>query len=384
MVLLTIGVLLSFNYWFPKAAQTYVTHKSDFNFHVGQSQCALYRGLVDFNNIEIQNPEKKFSQENCMSIDRFMVKVNLLSFLKSETVIDEVFINIDKVTCERTEDGRINLMELKTAFSPKESTASTEAVESRSKRKRGSQKSSAKAGTQDASAGDSFKFVIKKLHLHVGSFELYNITAKKEHKTINANLTWNFVDVHSTKEIGDTITTQLQNYGLSIIIQSLWGTVLDLPGIKTAKQAVQKVGQFSQDVLKNTAETVMGLLPFTKKDSPSPQQEASVTAAASPEAASALNPKPENVSPKPGNDEAYLPSPSPSPSPQQETRSKAQRKVRHRNLPKAEPSETTSTSATSATSASTPNSENKDAADLALPIIGHFKNLLGLSDKGND
>jgi hypothetical protein len=269
-LLFTIA-LLSFNWWFPAAAEWYVEHKSGFKLHIGQSNCAIYRGLIDFNGIEIQNPEGKFSQEGCLKLDRLMAKTNLLTVMSPEIVIEEVVLGMERVICEKNSGGETNLGTFQNAFSMLQKND----LDSAPKRRRGARKRNRGDGEKTAAVADGAsnngplklfaqsgsRFVIRKMMIHVGSFELHNITASGEQQVVDVNQTWTLTNVHSRKEVIDFVTARLQKYGVNIAIQSVFGAIFNLPGVRSVKSAMAKVGQLGRGMFKKVSETVMQELP---------------------------------------------------------------------------------------------------------------------------
>ncbi|MDR1303434.1 MAG: hypothetical protein LBJ81_02330 [Puniceicoccales bacterium] len=269
--LLLAVALLSFNWWFPGAAEWYVEHKSGFKLRIGQSNCAIYRGLIDFNGVEIQNPEGKFSQEGCLKFDHLMAKANLLTAMSPEIVVDEVILSMERAICEKNSAGETNLLVLQNAFSMLKNGDSSDAP----KRRHGTRKKNRGDGEKTvavadgASSGGPLKFfaqgggrlVIRKMTIHVGSFELHNVTTSDEQRVIDVNQTWTLTDVRSRKEVIDFVTARLQNYGVGIVIQNVFGAIFNLPGVRSVKSAMEKVSHLGRGMLKSVSEAMTQALP---------------------------------------------------------------------------------------------------------------------------
>jgi hypothetical protein len=278
IVILLAGVLLiSFNLWFPAAAKWYVAHKSGFQLQIGHSKCALYRGLIDFNAVEIKNPEGKFFQDDCLKFNRLMLKANLLSMMAPEMVIEEIVIDVDRIVCDKNNQDDINVLEFGKAF------MISEAKYLQLNKKRGKsvkdKKSDAKESlvkpesekSESEKADDSSSkffticddghFVARKVMIHIDTFKLHNVTMAGEDKTIPINETWTLTDVKSKKEVIESVITHLQKYGIGIIMQNIFETVSNLPGIKSVNHVVEKVGRWGRGIFKSMAKAMTKMLP---------------------------------------------------------------------------------------------------------------------------
>ncbi|MDR1435073.1 MAG: hypothetical protein LBI77_01555 [Puniceicoccales bacterium] len=270
--LFAVIFFLSFNRWFPSVARHYVFKKSGFNLHIDQSQCSLWRGLIDLNGIEIKNPAKKFSQNDCLNINRLMIKMNLLSLLNPEVVVDEVTIDMDRIVCDQNNSGDIGILKLCKALTASED----ETLKSREKKLEPLRKSNQKNGHTKylsnvtsngeesdkkllklASVKEGSQFMVKKMNLRIGRFELYNITGKDEHKTINVDVNWNFTDVRSKNEVINRVMSGLKGYGISVIVEKFLNSIFDLPGVKIFKHSVRKVSNFCQEIFKKITSSIV-------------------------------------------------------------------------------------------------------------------------------
>ncbi|MDR2371977.1 MAG: hypothetical protein LBD60_02410 [Puniceicoccales bacterium] len=274
--LLAIGLVFSFNLWFPSVAKWYVVHKSEFRFKIEESKCALYRGLIDFNGIEVRNPEGKFSQDDCLKISRIMVKANLLTVFNPEMVIEEVILEVDRIVCDANKQSEINILSFMEAFASSEGKDSKLVQKSpkndRSDRER--KKYPVKVAADKLNNGVPLRFfsihesgqcVAKKMLVYLGKFELYNVIREGESTEIAVNATWNFTDVRSQSEVIEAIKARLQRHGINLIIQNAFEAIFNLPGIKHAKRLIVGISRFSQDFFKGITESVMKMLP-SKED----------------------------------------------------------------------------------------------------------------------
>jgi hypothetical protein len=274
--LLAIGLVFSFNLWFPPVAKWYVAHKSGFKFKIEESKCALYRGLIDFNGIEVRNPEGKFSQDDCLKISRIMVKANLMTIFSPEVVIEEVIIEVDRIVCDANKQSEINILSFMEAFSGSEGKDSklVQKLPKNDRSDRERKKYPMKIAADKLNNGVPLRFlaihesgqcVAKKMLVYLGKFELHNVIREGESAEIEVNATWNFTDVRSQSEVIEAIKARLQRHGINLIIQNAFEAIFNLPGIKPAKRLITGISRFSQDFFRDITESVMKMLP-SKED----------------------------------------------------------------------------------------------------------------------
>jgi hypothetical protein len=266
--LLTVGLVFSFNLWFPSVAKWYVAHKSGFRFKIGESKCSLYRGLIDFNGIEVGNPEGKFSQDGCLKINRIMVKANLLTVFNPEMVIEEVIVEVERVVCDANKQREINILSFMDAFSEGGDSKLQLADPDRSGRERKRQpangvvdKLNKEAPLKLLAIHEGGQYVAKKMSVYLGKFELHNVIREGENSEIDVNAIWNFTDVRSRREVIEAIGVRLRRHGIDLIIQSAFDAIFNLPGIKPAKRLIGGISRFSQKFFKGITESMMKMLP---------------------------------------------------------------------------------------------------------------------------
>jgi hypothetical protein len=264
--LLVIGLAFSFNLWFPLAARWYVAHQSGFRLTIGASNSTLSRGLIDFSAIEIKNPKGKFSQDDCLKINRLMVKANLLTIFNPNVIFEEATIDVESITCDTNGNGVINVLDLARAFGISESGDFERDPQSDRSRK----KHLVKMAPNQAGNGESLKLfaireggqcVVQEMVIYLGKLKLHNIIPGGGTKEIDIHETWNFTDVHSRKEVIKAIRVRLRPYGIDLVVQSAFGAIFNLPGVSSAKHLLMGVSHFSQTLFKGIAESVTKALP---------------------------------------------------------------------------------------------------------------------------
>jgi hypothetical protein len=275
MTLLMVCFAFSFNLWFPSVAKWYVAHESGFRLTIGASNSALSRGLIDFSGIEIKNPKLKFSQDDCLKINHIMVKANLLTIFNPSVVIEEVTVDVESITCDTSKDGVINVLDLAKVFGVSESEdaergrklnhSERNPKSNRSRKKYFGKTVSGRTGNGELPKSfiicDGSQCVVREMAIYLGKIKLHNIDQKGGSREIDINETWNFTDVHSQKEVINTIKTRLQRHGVDLMIQSAFEAIFNLPGIGSARRLITEIGHFSQTFFKGITESMMKTLP---------------------------------------------------------------------------------------------------------------------------
>ncbi|MDR1366814.1 MAG: hypothetical protein LBJ13_02815 [Puniceicoccales bacterium] len=278
MVIFLIVLLcltLSFNLWFPKALQFYTSHKSDFKMSIGMSDCSLWKGSFHFKDVEIENPEKQFSQRECLKIRSLLMQVDMRSLIKSQVEIEEAEVDVEKIVCEKGDNEDINIVKFAEIFIPKDKNklpkfiknaggidgaVTYDTVVSSRKKKRLSKITDRSSAATD---GDSEKnqFIIKKIKIAFGVCELYNIANKGDHKTMKLDLLWDFHNARSLDGIVRKVGRDLQSYGVSIVVYGVLESIFNIPGLNVAKYTVVKIRDIVGGVFKGVTETIVELLP---------------------------------------------------------------------------------------------------------------------------
>jgi hypothetical protein len=231
--------------------------------------------LIDFDGIEIKNPEGKFSQEGCLEINRIMVKANLLTILSPEVILEEAVVNVKRVIYDTNRRGEINVLSLAEAFGmPKEENLEPikklKNSEPGLKNDRDRKKHLVKVASDKFKDGAPLRLfaireggqcIARKMVIYLGKIELHNATREGESKEIAINETWNFTDVRSLTEVIESIKVRLQRHSIDLVIESVFETVFNLPGIKFTKRLINRIGHFSQGLFGGIAESVMKVLP---------------------------------------------------------------------------------------------------------------------------
>jgi hypothetical protein len=273
-----IGLAFSFNLWFPSVAKWYVAHQSGFRLTIEESKCAPYRGLVDFHNVEIKNPEKMFSQEGCLKISRLMAKANLLTVFNPEIIFEDIIIDVDRVICDTNGRGEINILNLMEAFAkPKENEL--EPIKKLKKDSRERKKYPVKVASHKLPKEESLKFfairegsqcVARKMVVYIGKFELHNMTKEGENREIKIDEMWSFSNVRSQSEVIEAIKVRLQRHGVGLVIQNTFEAIFNLPGVKPVTHLIKGISRFSQGFFKGVAESMMKILPSKAEVNPEP------------------------------------------------------------------------------------------------------------------
>lgn len=248
IVLLVCIAMASSNWWIPQTTSHILTKLSGFKTILSGSHGNLFKGRVDCRDINIYNPATTFKYDNFIRANSIVVDVDMTSLLKDTIVIEELTIDIDRISVVKDKDGTPNY----TLFSQNISQHIQSSKETDT--------------TTNPTSGTSNKkaIFIKKLTIALGKVD--NINEKKgTSKTYNINYRREFTDISNFSKLGMQLVGDLRKYGLSIIIDSVISSVSDLGGaaidginsitnktLDTAGTATKSIGSG----LKNTGDNI--------------------------------------------------------------------------------------------------------------------------------
>ncbi|MDR0418155.1 MAG: hypothetical protein LBH08_01840 [Puniceicoccales bacterium] len=242
---------------------------------IGMSDCSLWRGSFHLKDVKIENPEKQFSQRECLKIRDLLMQVDMRSLIKSQVEIEEAKVDVEKIICEKNDNGDINIVEFAEIFIPKkknklpkfiknagniDGAIAYDTIVSPRKKRHLSKMADKSSATMDEDS-EKDQFIIKKIKIALGVCELYNITNKGDHKTIKLDLLWDFHNAHSLDKIVKKVGRDLQNYGVSIVVYGILESIFNIPGLNAAKYTIEKIRNIVGGTFKGITENIVRLLP---------------------------------------------------------------------------------------------------------------------------
>lgn len=277
LLLIIIGTLIlllaTLNLWLPSVLKMVVEKFSNFPTSVKKSNCSLTKGIVDLENVTIDNPKNQFEKENFVRVNKLRASVVYQTLTQPTIVIPEVTLDLDNITCEQNKDGKLNAMVLVESFLGPSS-------EEESKKDEEPKKEEEQTNAEGEKKETSSPFKIGTLSIRLGTIEVYNMTSEKGEVKVALNKTLTFKDVTLDKKndiILEILQDQdLQNAGVSMAMQAAIGK-----GKQIITDNVKKVADAGQKMLNDyippeTVDSIKDAIPDEIKSKVSDHVESAV------------------------------------------------------------------------------------------------------------
>ncbi len=220
---------------------------------IGSMNVGIMNTLIGINNLKLYNPAD-YSDRVMIDMSEIYVDYDLRAFLKRNAHLEEVRINLNKLTVIKNRNGKLNIDSLKVVRDDKKSKEPEE------KKKADKKKTEIKIDTLD---------------LKIGKVAYKDFSKGKKPIVLeyNVNLHEKFYNITDVNEIGKLILvkalskTDIANLA-GFALDSLQKDVLGLVGkAPILGKPIQDVGEKAVDTLKETAEELKKTLklPFGKK-----------------------------------------------------------------------------------------------------------------------
>ncbi|MDR0728240.1 MAG: AsmA family protein [Puniceicoccales bacterium] len=257
------GVALIFpNTWLPFLLERHIENKTGFSFHIDTSRCNLFKGHLEFENILMKNPSARYPVDHALSIEMLEIDIRPSQLWKSfwhndELLISNLYLDIDDLSIVRNAQGTINFVEYFDALS-------------REKDRKSPPDPSASANNgpdNPQDQGNSFSYVsiaepkgqdkkekarwrIEQLTLHLDVLRWKDFKpAKVQEQEFHIFYRHQWIQVTSLDTITSTLLTDFKPYGISLFMQSIFDSLLGLPGISQAHSGVKLLQSLSKRAL---------------------------------------------------------------------------------------------------------------------------------------
>jgi uncharacterized protein involved in outer membrane biogenesis len=235
-------ILAGGNYWLPHVVGWQICHKTGFRAHIDSSIGSLFSGYIDFRNLDIFNPRDRFDATPFVSMGRLAADVNVRSLLTGTVMLDKIVIDIDNVTIIKGAEGVYNYQLF--ARNMASSVAPSETISRAGNVPKG----------QNSQRKQPSKSIAKKIRLGEVTFALKSVTIidestgepAREH-SINYRRT--FTNVEDADTAIDAIVSDLNRYGVSIFVQSVFNSILHLPGIDQVSSGATVIKDISKETI---------------------------------------------------------------------------------------------------------------------------------------
>lgn len=183
----------------------------------------MFKGIVDLRNVIIQNPKGQFKSIELAKFSRISGKLIHLSLLKSNTIINDI---------------TLNLSELWIANPPVAITNIDVYIDSLML---------SNANKKDRDEKDHIDFIAQTAMVKIEAISI-NSNKSKESKKLTINYSKEFHNVSSFKNVAKQIYGDLFVYGIGENVSSLFSLLKKIPGSKPASNAMKSVNRFFKKI----------------------------------------------------------------------------------------------------------------------------------------
>jgi hypothetical protein len=271
--MITIVLLIFPNTWLPVIVDKYIENKTGFSLNIEKSKCNLFKGHFEFCNILMINPAHSYPVDHALSIEVFNIDIPLYHLWKSlwkndELIISNIYLDIDDITITRNAQGKINFVECFDSFDSRKRGRSTALPDADTaednKNKNAFSYVSQPHPTKDSS---SQKWRIEQLTLHLDSLRWKDFKSEKpQEQSFDLFYRHQWNQITSLQEITDTLSTDFKPYGISFLLQSIFSSFLNLPGVSHAHGSLQALQSLGKGILSGVHSKIQSIFTKTTTD----------------------------------------------------------------------------------------------------------------------
>ncbi len=210
LVLFVLVAVALAGFYVPFIAEKFVSYRTDFPLHIGNSHMNLFLGEVDIWDMDIKNPTR-FHEPFFVKLKELSLHVSPLSLLQKTKLIERVVIDIPEITWVRTATGEVNVDAFVDALTGGAEEGKTSSEKEKS--------SSATSKTTDKEA-DAFH--INSLVIRLGKLKRVDYSNGKANiRDYELNLDLELKDVRGAQDIIGPLTLALSKSGVAFLTNSL-------------------------------------------------------------------------------------------------------------------------------------------------------------------
>jgi hypothetical protein len=240
LAIVLIVVLASGNIWLPYVVRWQVHSKTGFRAHIDSSCGSLFRGHLDFRDFDILNPKNKFNNNAFVSFNELTADVNLRSLLTGTVVLDKIVIDIDNITLIKNADGVYNCQHFVKNIS-RPTPAKTAPVKNKSNSR----------GKNVPAGGNAKKMCLKKVAFTLKSVKIIDESGAEPAKEYSLNYRRKFTNIEDANAIIKPLMADLSKYGVSLFVQSVFDSVLHMPGVDQVTDGVMTIKDISKGTIRD-------------------------------------------------------------------------------------------------------------------------------------
>jgi uncharacterized protein involved in outer membrane biogenesis len=248
--IILIVILASGNYWLPHIIRWQIRSKTGFRAHIDSSLGSLFRGYFHFRDFDILNPKNKFDSSEFVSIRELSADVSIKSLFTGVIALDKIVLDVNNVTLVKNADGVCNYQIFARGM-PSNSTPA-ESISRENAPKFRKRKANTKSMAKKIRLGEVV-FVLKSVKI----IDESGINPVKEYAL---NYRRKFTDIEDVDTVIKSLTSDLNKYGVSILVQSAFNSILHLPGVNQVTEGITTIKDVSKETIHGVGTGIKRLL----------------------------------------------------------------------------------------------------------------------------
>jgi uncharacterized protein involved in outer membrane biogenesis len=250
LAVILIVILASGNYWLPHIVRWQIHSKTGFRAHIDSSLGSLFRGYFHFRDFDILNPKNKFDSGAFVSIRELSADVNMKSLLTGVIALDKIVLNVDSVTLVKNADGVCNYQLFAKGMPSQPASNGPTSRENTPKLRE--RETDAKSGARKIRLGEVV-FALK-------SVKIVDESGVDPAKEYVLNYRRKFTDIEDVNTVIKSLTSDLSKYGISILVQSAFNSILHLPGVDQVTGGITTIKDISKETIHGVGTGIKRLL----------------------------------------------------------------------------------------------------------------------------
>jgi hypothetical protein len=240
LIAAAVGLMLLNNYA-SDIVSVAVKKQTGFPVSVGRQNVSLWKGAVEFQNLQIMNPSH-FSDPSFLHFNQFKTKVDLWSLHGERIVINELVLDLDSITVVQPKGGNISQMNVSEFVS-------------------GLSGDSAGAVPNQAAAKTPPPFIIKKLTIKIGTVKYLDLgKTNPQPEVFNLNYDRTFTDVTDVNALRVALAQDFAVHGMYFLAKGFVQSLLDSKTYGEAADTIFKTGGQVLDAGQKVLQGVGGAL----------------------------------------------------------------------------------------------------------------------------
>ncbi|MDR2419788.1 MAG: hypothetical protein LBD40_00475 [Puniceicoccales bacterium] len=268
-ICVVILVLLIFpNTWLPVLVDKYIENRTGFSVHIEESKCNLFRGHFEFHNVLLINPAHRYPVDHALSMEVLDLDIKPSCLWKNlwesgELVFPNIYLDMDDLTIVRNAQGDINFIEFFDKLGGV--VGNTASPDSHPDFTDDNPETVSNTLRRRNNNSINRRWRIEQLTLHLDSLRWKDFKSEKpQEQSFELFYRHQWRQVIALQEITSTILADFKPYGISLLLQSIFNSFLDIPGISHAHNSLKALRSLGKGILSGVQHKVQAIFTKTK------------------------------------------------------------------------------------------------------------------------